>query len=178
MNAKDIPRQFTVEQVIKEHKRSRLLKEILDHRAGIYAIVNRRNKNTYVGQTVDLLKRKTDHFKLLAEKKHHNKHLQNAYNLYGSDVFAFVVLEYVRVYAELTEREQFWIDTLKPVYNIVVDVISHPWPARCDWEKTVDEEPFYTKDGESFTRPEWHKWVYGGEKNPLLLVGKQPSRKG
>ena len=28
--------------------------------------------------------------------------------------------------------------------------------------------PRYRKDGESFDRPAWHAWVYGGAKNPLL----------
>ena len=28
--------------------------------------------------------------------------------------------------------------------------------------------PRYSKDGESFDRPAWHAWVYGGAKNPLL----------
>jgi len=49
-----------------------------------------------------------------------NIHLQNAYNLYGSSVFVFVVLEHISRIDDLLVKEQHYIDLLKPEYNIAL----------------------------------------------------------
>lgn len=85
---------------------------------GIYAIINRVNRHVYVGSTVNVAQRKQDHFKTLKAGTHSNAHLQHAYDRYGSDVFAFVVLELVEHVDHLLVREQHYIDTLNPEYNI------------------------------------------------------------
>jgi len=54
---------------------------------GIYKITNLLDGKIYVGQTINYNKRKTSHFAYLKNGKHHNKHLQNAFNVYGVDVF-------------------------------------------------------------------------------------------
>ncbi|MGB7511850.1 MAG: GIY-YIG nuclease family protein [Pelodictyon phaeoclathratiforme] len=155
-------RQFGVTQVLNERKRIRTEKLVFDGRAGIYAIINKFNGNKYVGQSVDLLKRKTEHLQSLRRKQHPNQHLQNSYNLYGEAAFTFAVLEYVKNYSELNDREQHWIDELRPEYNVVLDVKHWRVSLRTD----APEETYY-KNGETFDRPMWHKWVYGGEKNPI-----------
>lgn len=85
---------------------------------GIYAIVNRVNQHFYVGSAVNLLKRKQHHLRDLATSKHKNAHLQRAYDQHGVDAFSFVVLEYVEHVDNLLAREQYFIDTLNPQYNI------------------------------------------------------------
>ena len=85
--------------------------------SGIYIIINKTNGNRYVGSAVDLEKRFRDHRSQLCRDKHHNRHLQNAWNKYGEDVFEFEVLE--RWEPEfLISMEQWWMNMLSPEYNL------------------------------------------------------------
>ena len=54
---------------------------------GIYKIINKKTNQCYVGQSSNIKKRLSEHFRLLRLNKHPNKHLQNAYNKYGSENF-------------------------------------------------------------------------------------------
>jgi group I intron endonuclease len=85
---------------------------------GIYAIVNLVNQHMYVGSAVNLLRRMNEHFKDLEASKHNNPHLQSAYDLYGPSAFQFDILEHVQNVEDLLAREQHYIDTLNPEYNI------------------------------------------------------------
>ena len=87
--------------------------------SGIYQIVNINNQKSYVGQTMNFNRRWRDHKCKLNNKKHSNKHLKSAWSLYGRNSFNFIILENVEPTKEkLTEREQYWMDTLSPEYNI------------------------------------------------------------
>jgi group I intron endonuclease len=79
---------------------------------GIYLIINLYNNKFYVGSSVNLQKRKEHHFGDLKSNKHKNKHLQSAYNKYGKEYFIMVMIEKVEDKNNLTEREQYWIDSL------------------------------------------------------------------
>src|SRR5579871_3988760 len=85
---------------------------------GIYAIINCVNQQRYVGSAKNLLQRKQHHLGDLQAGKHKNSHLQRAYDHYGPDAFNFVILELVEHVENLLEREQHYIDTLNPEYNI------------------------------------------------------------
>ena len=52
------------------------------------------------------------HLNLLRKNKHANTYLQNSYNKNGEENFTFVVIEIIEDENKLTEREQYWIDTL------------------------------------------------------------------
>ena len=85
--------------------------------SGIYSIKNIINGHRYVGSAVDLSARESHHLHHLREGKHSNGHLQNAWNKYGEDVFEFEVLE--RWEPEfLVSMEQWWMNILRPEYNI------------------------------------------------------------
>jgi group I intron endonuclease len=87
---------------------------------GIYQIKNLINNKCYIGQTVDLDKRKVDHFGRLRKNKHENQHLQKAFNKYGEDNFSFNILIYCENF-ELTKYEQFFSDCYKKLdfsYNM------------------------------------------------------------
>jgi len=83
----------------------------------IYAIINLVNDKHYVGQTVDKNKRFKEHLKCLKGNYHCNKHLQRSWIAYGNDSFIFIILEKC-LHSLLNEREQYWIDTLNPEYNL------------------------------------------------------------
>jgi group I intron endonuclease len=66
---------------------------------------------------LDLDDRWSQHKSDLRKNKHDNQHLRNAWNKYGAKNFIFVVLEIVEP-LKCLEREQFYIDNIKPKYNI------------------------------------------------------------
>ena len=85
---------------------------------GVYIIRNTINGKCYVGSTVNLRSRKFDHFTSLQKGYHKNPRLQNAFDKYDADAFDFSVAEFVDDKSMLIEREQHYIDTLHPEYNI------------------------------------------------------------
>lgn len=85
--------------------------------SGIYEIRNIENGKRYIGSTVSMSRRWVLHKVLLKLNKHHSQHLQNSYNKYGKDCFVFEVIEECDRHL-LMEREQYYIDIMKPEYNM------------------------------------------------------------
>jgi group I intron endonuclease len=85
--------------------------------SGVYAIVNRVNSKQYIGSSCNIQDRWNRHIKLLNRGKHHSMHLQNAWNKYGVDNFSFVILCTCSD-DELICREQEYLDSCKPEYNV------------------------------------------------------------
>ncbi len=81
--------------------------------SGIYKITCVPTGKFYIGSAVKLNGRRLAHLSLLRRQKHNNRYLQSAWDKYGADVFTFEVIEYVLV-PFLLEREQYWLDKLKP----------------------------------------------------------------
>lgn len=74
---------------------------------GVYCILNTANDKRYIGSTSNLNSRHKTHFSNLRKNGHCNDHLQSAWNMYGEQVFQFLILE---ITDNLFEREQYWID--------------------------------------------------------------------
>lgn len=85
---------------------------------GVYQIKNMINHKIYVGSAKDFSKRVIQHTRLLRKNKHHSSRLQYSWNKYGEDKFIFGLLEVVEDLTQLITREQHYIDTLKPAYNM------------------------------------------------------------
>lgn len=85
----------------------------------IYEIRNNVNNKRYIGSTIGIKWRKSTHFSLLKRGKHHSLALQRAYNKYGEDAFFFAIIEDGISQDYLIEREQYWLDKLKPEYNVL-----------------------------------------------------------
>lgn len=94
-------------------------------KSGIYEIVNLKNGKKYIGQSIDLYRRKIVHFSTLRTGKHDNKYLQNVYNKYGEKIFEFKILLYCEPF-ELTRYEQFFVDRYERenLYNICLDCVD------------------------------------------------------
>lgn len=86
--------------------------------AGIYKIVNTANQKTYIGSAVNLKNRWRRHVWELDRGSHPNLPLQRSWKKRGNLSFTFVILEVVPSKTLLLEREQFWLDTQHPEYNI------------------------------------------------------------
>jgi group I intron endonuclease len=80
----------------------------------IYEIKNNINGKIYIGQTIqNPLMRWTQHKYKLNVNKHDNRHLQFAWNKYGSDVFTFNVLDSTNNIEELNSLEDKYIQEYK-----------------------------------------------------------------
>ena len=84
---------------------------------GIYQIKNKINNKSYVGSSSRLKLRWNRHVTDLKCNVHHSLALQRAFHKYGSNNFEFIVLENCEE-NKLLEREQYYLDNLKPEYNI------------------------------------------------------------
>lgn len=92
-------------------------KDRMNKISGVYEIVNTVNGHRYIGSSVDIINRWRVHKSALGLSKHHSPYLQRSWDKYGQDFFEFTVLECCEK-EQLIDREQYFIDTLKPTYNI------------------------------------------------------------
>lgn len=97
--------------------------EELKNKFGIYCIFNTLTGDAYVGQTGQTFQRRFLHHQWkLNDGSHDNKHLQNAWNLYGEECFSFIILRVVDNRDELDELEIKYINLYKQIdhcYNII-----------------------------------------------------------
>jgi len=87
--------------------------------AGIYLISSLVNNKYYVGQAVNIRNRWIGHNTRLNNNTHHSKYLQKHYNKHGKEALVYSVLEIINNPTKelLAEREQYWMDLLKPEFN-------------------------------------------------------------
>ena len=81
--------------------------------SGIYKITNIETNECYIGSSKDIKHRWSEH-KRLSTWKQKNSKLYIAFQQYGLDKFSFEIVEETD---NLKEREQYYIDLLKPIYN-------------------------------------------------------------
>ena len=92
----------------------------MKNNCGIYCIKNNINDKLYIGQSINLKRRKRKHFSELNTNHHVNTHLQRAYNKYGKENFEFKILLLCEK-EDLTYYEDFFIKLFKTQtygYNI------------------------------------------------------------
>ena len=100
---------------------------------GIYQITCTINDKRYVGQSVNLTRRKSEH------KKHSsNRYLRQDIEKYGFDAFVFEVLEECSE-SELEAKESEYIANLKPEYNILAKGHTLPAEIRAQISSSVRE---------------------------------------
>ena len=83
---------------------------------GIYKITNTITGDFYIGSSKDVKQRWSNHKKPSTWKNHPNNQMYLDMKKYGTDKFEFQVIAEVEI-EELKEREQYFIETLKPSYN-------------------------------------------------------------
>jgi group I intron endonuclease len=91
----------------------KIIRKELKGKSGIYGFLSKTNNKLYIGSSKILPTRFNEHIK--GSKS--NAILQKAINKYNLQDFIFIVFEYCET-EELISREQFYIDNIKPEYNI------------------------------------------------------------
>ena len=88
-------------------------------KSGIYLFTNKINGKKYVGSSLDLCKRFKNYFNVayLLDKKD-KMNIYKALIAYGFINFKLDILEHCEP-SKLVEREQYYLDLLKPEYNIL-----------------------------------------------------------
>lgn len=90
------------------------------NKSGVYRWVNKINGNTYVGSAADFRNRLKNYFNLnavLRDLTIGRSRILNAILKYGYDNFQVEILEYCSR-EDTIKREQYYIDILKPEYNL------------------------------------------------------------
>jgi group I intron endonuclease len=86
--------------------------------SGVYCIRNVANGHLYVGSSVYVKKRRSNHFSDIRQGVHHSNRLKKAFEEFGSGNFEFEIILMCPV--DLLEYyEQQIIDQLNPEYNKV-----------------------------------------------------------
>ncbi len=98
------------------------------HHCGIYAIEQIGTERFYVGSSADIGGRWTTHRRLLESGKHTNPQLRHAWAKYGATAFRLIILEECER-VNLLEREQAYIDGLRPWFNVAPRAGSPPPPS-------------------------------------------------
>jgi group I intron endonuclease len=81
---------------------------------GIYRIYSKLNGKNYIGESLNISKRKWRHFSELSGGYHTNKYLQRHVNKYGVEDLGFEIIEFLPKDSKLLfEREVFWIKFYK-----------------------------------------------------------------
>jgi predicted GIY-YIG superfamily endonuclease len=93
-------------------------------KCGIYCITNIVNNKIYIGSSKNIYHRLKRHYSELKRGTHANKYLQNSYLKHGSFNFKVSIIEETTI-DNLQKLEQYYIDTLKPDYNITIEVIRN-----------------------------------------------------
>lgn len=132
--------------------------EKFKNKHGIYCIINRISGDTYVGQTSQrFVKRYWHHQWKLKDGTHDNKHLQNAWNLYGEEYFSFTALDVV------DDEHNYLLDGLEEKYIKIYRDMNHCYNI-LDGGKGL----------RGFSLSEEHKRKIG-EKNRINMTGKKHS---
>lgn len=87
-------------------------------KSGVYCWINLLNGKYYIGSGVELNNRLNDYFQDWYYKDRANLVIVRAILKYGLGNFALVILDFTENEDTLS-REQYWLDELKPEYNIL-----------------------------------------------------------
>lgn len=129
---------------------------------GIYQIVCIFNGNSYIGSSINIIKRWKDHKYDLNAGRHRNLHLRKAWEKYGQNCFVFQVLELHESSKNLAESEARWLLAIQPEFNLTFEVGA---PNR--GKKGAESHMFGRKMPQAFR-----------DKMSLVTKGRTPWNKG
>ncbi len=92
--------------------------------SAVYFIVNTINNKLYVGSSVNLYFRIRGHLSDAISKTKFKGIITRAIKKYGEESFEIYFYKYNITEKELRQKEKYWINLLKPEYNIEKDPVS------------------------------------------------------
>lgn len=87
-------------------------------KSGVYLIRNLKNNKFYVGSSLDIRRRFKEYFNVNHLLRRGKLPICAALSKYGYSLFSVEIIEYCDI-SILLEREQFYLNLLKPQYNIL-----------------------------------------------------------
>lgn len=129
--------------------------------SGVYAFTSP-SGGQYVGSTANLTKRLSEHLRALRRGTHCNCALQKAFNKYGESDIKFEVLAYCDR-QDLIGREQRFIDSLEPRYNLArvagsvlgIKRTAEQNARRSHISKALLDDPVYRANCEAARKAYW-----------------------
>jgi hypothetical protein len=101
-------------------------------KCGIYMILCSATGKRYIGRSVQIYRRWSQHKTYLRSARSASHLLQYEWSKYGEETFLFSILE--ECTRDVTEqREQFYLDSLKPELNISTRAIGGNKGIECPW---------------------------------------------
>lgn len=91
----------------------------------VYMIINTKNGKRYIGSSKNVRNRLWGHRANLRHNKHYNHLLQDDWNEYGENSFEYSIIEICTIENKF-DREQYYVQTLNPEYNICIDDVKNP----------------------------------------------------
>jgi group I intron endonuclease len=158
-----------------------LKKKILEEnkgKSGIYMFTNKVTKDFYIGQSKNLYNRFLNYFNPSYIRRLKNSIIGRAITKYGYSNFSLTILEYCDK-DNLTAREQYYFDTLNPVYNILkvagayADSFTHTEETKSKISKAlkgvnVGENSYWYGRNKSDETKALMSLKKAGENNPLF----------
>lgn len=145
----------------------------MNSNVGIYQIRNVITGDIYIGQSINLAKRKYNHFYKLKLGKH-NPILQNSYNKHGTDNFVFEVLLLCDA-SELDKHEQELVNKLNPKYNVCKEVTTSVKGTKFskDHKKKLSyKRREYLRKVKQFGKGKDHPWYWMDRDEVRILASK------
>jgi len=98
---------------------------MMDHKinkSGVYILYNKTNTHYYVGSSINISGRMKNYLNIKNLELNQNKNMPivKALLKYGHNNFALIIIEYLPE-SELIINESYWINELKPYYNVLLE---------------------------------------------------------
>ena len=148
--------------------------------SGVYEIINTITSDCYIGSTVDLKRRKREHFKNSTWKKESNKSLYKDMKQYGKNNFLFKPIQLCDP-EELKKYEQIAIEKYNPKYNIRVaytGLSKEEYDKKRYKENTDSIKQYYKEQADSIKQYNNQQCLYENELLTLCALKTRFSRQG
>jgi hypothetical protein len=109
--------------------------------SAIYRILNVANDHFYIGSSINIRRRRWEHWDSLKKGLHHCTALQHAWNEFGEDAFEFEILEEVEDDTQLLNIEETYLMKHAGSYECYNTAMSvHQSPASLPWVRAKISE--------------------------------------